>query len=86
MPRDIADPSPRSMAGESLQVSDRRQVVDVPRTGDALNRVVSPQDQFYLAATELCLLAARYLSQLIEEDEQDESTTASQSCEPRGDI
>jgi hypothetical protein len=68
-------------------VSDRRpghgiRFADVSDTA----RNPSPQDQFYLAATEFCLLAARYLSQLIEEDEQDESTTASQSCEPRGDI
>jgi hypothetical protein len=84
MPRDIADPSPRSMAGESLQVSDRRVIPSsVPET---MRSSPSPQDQFYLAATELCLLASRYLSQLIEEDEQDEGTTASQSWNPRGDI
>jgi hypothetical protein len=74
---------PRSMAGDDLNVADRRQTIDVPRTGDALNRVVSPQDQFYLAATELCLLASRYLSQLIEEDDQDDGTTASQSWNQR---
>jgi hypothetical protein len=77
---------PRLMSGDDLQVSDRRQTFDVPRTGDALNRVVSPQDQFYLAATEFCLLSSRYLSQLIEEDDQDDGTTANQSWAPRGDI